>query len=150
MKTIEHTIDIPASPTAVWQLLTDTDSYGDWNPFITQLDGHLTPGERLTVTIRPGRRSMTFRPTVDLVQHERHLRWRGRLGLPGIFDGSHELILTPGPHGGTHFTQRETFTGILVSLLGAVLRDTEGGFAAMNHALLDRTATQAAGTEATS
>jgi hypothetical protein len=47
------------------------------------------------------------------------IRWRGRSGIPGLFDGEHELRLEPIPDGGTRFIQRETFTGLLVPLMPA-------------------------------
>ena len=144
MKTIQHTVVIPGPPAAVWRTLTDTDRYPEWNPFITRLDGDLRPGNRLTVTVQAGTRSLTFRPTVDHVQPERHLRWRGRLGLPGILDGCHEFLIDPRPDGTTAFTQRETFEGIVVPLLGRTLRDTAEGFATMNQALDGRVRSTAA------
>jgi hypothetical protein len=138
MRTIEHGIDIQAPVATVWQLLTDTDRYQDWNPFMPRLSGRLAPGERLTLTVRPGTRTMTFRPTVLAVDGGTLIRWRGRLGMPGLFDGEHELRLEPGPDGCTHFVQRESFTGLLVPLMPRVLEDTATGFAAMNVALRDR------------
>ena len=81
---------------------------------------------------------MTFRPTVLAVEDGTLLRWRGRLGMPGLFDGEHEFRLEPIPDGGTRFTQRETFTGLLVPMMPRVLVDTATGFAAMNAALRDR------------
>lgn len=145
MRTIEHVTDIPASPATVWQVLTETDHYGEWNPFITDMSGRLAVGERVTVTIRPGERSMTFRPTVLAVEERSLIRWRGRLLVPGIFDGVHELRLEPMPQGGTRFTQREVFSGLLVPLLHGALDDTGPGFAAMNAALRDRAMDRAAG-----
>ena len=138
MRKIQHTIDIPAAPTLVWQILTATDQYADWNPFITQLDGELREGERLRLRVTPGKRSMTFTPTVLAVQEHRLLRWRGRLGVRGIFDGVHEFRLEPLPDGGTRFIQRELFSGVLVPLLARVLDDTVAGFVVMNEALKDR------------
>lgn len=149
MKTIEHTVDISAEPSVIWAVLTDTSDYGTWNPFITRLDGHLAPGERIAITVRPRERTMTFRPTIDTVDPERRLRWHGRLGIPGLFDACHEFILTPQLDGRTYFTQRETFTGILVPFMRSLLRDTEFGFAAMNHALHDETATRPTATSVT-
>lgn len=145
MRTIERVVDIPAPPATVWQVLTETDRYGEWNPFMTELSGRLAVGERLTVTIRPGERSMTFRPTVLAVEEDTLVRWRGRLGVPGLFDGEHELRLEATPDGGTRFTQREVFTGLLVPLLGRALDDTGPGFASMNAALRDRAVARAAG-----
>ena len=139
MRTLERSIDIPAPVDEVWRVLSATDEYTAWNPFITRLDGRLALGERLVVTIRPRDKSMTFRPTIVAVEPARLVRWRGRLGVRGIFDGEHELRLEPMPGGGTRFTQHETFSGVLVPLMRGVLDDTLRGFTAMNEALRDRT-----------
>ena len=138
MRTIEHTVAIHAPAATVWQILTDTDRYQDWNPFMPRLSGRLAPGERLTLTVRPGTRTMTFRPTVIAVEDGTLIRWRGRLRMPGLFDGEHELRVQPLPDGGTRFVQRETFTGLLVPMMPRVLEDTATGFAAMNAALRER------------
>jgi hypothetical protein len=138
MRTVEHTVDIPAPPATVWQVLTDTDRYADWNPFIPRLSGRFAAGEGLTLTVRPGRRTMTFRPTVLAVEDGALIRWRGRLWVPGLFDGEHELRVESTPDGGTRFTQREAFRGLLVPLMPRVLDDTATGFAAMNTALRNR------------
>lgn len=139
MRTLEHSIDIPAPVDVVWAVLSATDEYTAWNPFITRLDGRLDVGERLVATIRPRDKSMTFKPTVVAVKPARLVRWQGRLGVRGIFDGEHELRLEPTPGGGTRFTQHETFSGVLVPFMRGVLDDTLCGFAAMNEALRDRT-----------
>jgi hypothetical protein len=135
MRTIQHTIEIPAPPANVWRVLTATDCYGAWNPFIPRLEGELRTGARLRVTIAPVARSMTFKPTVLAVEEDRLLRWRGRLGVPGLFDGQHEFRLQALPDGGTRFLQTATFTGVLVPLLSQALDDTATGFAQMNQAL---------------
>ncbi len=144
MRTVAHAIDIPASPATVWQVLAQTDRYPEWNPFLT-ISGRLAVGERVTVTIRPGRRTMTFRPTVLAIEDGTLILWRGTAGVRGIFDGEHELRLEPAPDGGSRFVQREAFSGLLVPLLRRVLDDTEAGFAAMNTALRDRAVAQADG-----
>ncbi|RFU20073.1 SRPBCC domain-containing protein [Geodermatophilus marinus] len=143
-RTLAHAVDIPASPAAVWQVLAQTDRYPEWNPFMT-VSGRLAAGERLTVTIRPGRRTMTFRPTVLAVEDGALIRWRGTAGVRGIFDGEHELRVEPGADGGTRFVQQEVFSGLLVPVLRRVLDDTEAGFAAMNAALRDRAVAHAHG-----
>lgn len=145
MRIVEHDVVIPAPPDAVWQVLAETERYDEWNPFMTQLSGRLAVGERLAVTIHPGGRSMTFRPTVLAIEEGTFVRWRGRLGVPGIFDGEHELRLVPLPDGGTRLVQREVFSGLLVPVMRRVLDDTEPGFAAMNAALRDRAVARAGG-----
>ena len=138
METIERATDIEAPPGRVWQILIATDDYDQWNPFITRLDGHFAAGSRLTVTIKSGNRQATFRPTVLAVEEGRLIRWRGRVGVRGIFDGEHELRLEELAGGLTRFTQRETFSGVLVPFVHRMLDDTETGFTRMNAALRSR------------
>lgn len=138
MKTIEHTIDIAAPVDAVWNVITDVDAYSEWNPFLAIDRAPTAVGDRLTVTIRPGRREMTFRPTVTALEPEREISWLGRFLLPGLVDGIHTLAVAPLPNGHTRFRQREVFRGVLVPVLRSVLRDTDAGFAAMNAALAAR------------
>jgi len=136
---ISHTIQIDASPEAVWAVLTDSASFPAWNPFIRRLDGELRVGARLSVTVQPpGRRSSSFRPTVLAADRARELRWLGRVLIPGIFDGEHRLVLEPTASGGTRFTQAERFAGILVRLVGGTLDSTDVGFQRMNEALKAR------------
>ncbi len=51
--TLRHEIEIDASPAAVWAVLTDTDAYADWNPFVRKLDGELREGAKLEVRVAP-------------------------------------------------------------------------------------------------
>ena len=142
---IEHTIDIDASPQAVWAQLADTASYGDWNPFVRRLDGELREGARLDVEIAPpGGRAMRFKPTVLAAAPERELRWRGRLLVPRLFDGEHAFRLEPLPGGGTRLVQAEEFRGLLVGLAGGTLEKARDGFQAMNEAVKARAEAAAA------
>lgn len=81
---------------------------------------------------------MNFRPTVTASEPARHLAWLGRLGLPRLFDGAHEFTLLPNECGGTSFTQRETFRGVLVPVLEKTLTHTLEGFDQMNTAIKQR------------
>ena len=92
---------------------------------------------------------MTFRPIVETVEDGAVLRWRGRLGLPGLFDGEHELRVEATGAETSRFTQRETFRGVLVPLMGRILDDTDAGFAAMNAALDARVTSRSARASAT-
>ena len=140
MRELRREIDIEAPPAAVWAVLTDTQSYSEWNPFIPHLAGELREGAKLEVRIKPpGGRAMTFKPTVLAVEPERELRWRGRLVLPGVFDGEHILHIEPLDRARSRFTQAERFSGILAGLFGNTLDKTELGFEQMNTALKART-----------
>ena len=137
MKHELHTeIDIDATPEAVWAILTDLDGYQDWNPFITSSEGTVAVGERLTNRLEPpGGKSMTFKPTVTVVEPNQTFEWLGRLGAPGVFDGRHRFDLTA-TSAGTRFTHSESLSGALVRFLKKSLdTQTLAGFNAMNDAL---------------
>jgi hypothetical protein len=81
---------------------------------------------------------MTFKPSVLEVEPERVLRWLGRVLIPGILDGEHELRLEPAGDTQVRFLQVERFSGVLVPLFGKTLEQTRRGFDAMNEALKAR------------
>ncbi|MBB5782522.1 hypothetical protein [Nonomuraea jabiensis] len=54
--------------------------------------------------------------------------------MPGLFDGTHEFVLTA-TNSGTRLIQSETFKGILVPFLGKMIAGTERNFARLNEAL---------------
>ena len=139
MRTVEAGIDIAAPRWRVWQVLTDVERYPAWNPFITSVDGALREGSKLQVRIEPpGRRAVTFEPTVVALAQERELRWRGRLLMPGLFDGEHAFRLEERVDG-CRFRQAVRLSGVLVPLLGAgLLEATRRGFEAMNVVLKAR------------
>jgi len=138
MRLIDTRIEIAARRERVWDVLTDFARFPEWNPFITRIEGVVEPGARLRVEIKPpGKSPMTFTPTVLAARPGKELRWRGRLLVPGLFDGEHAFQLEE--RGGIcSFRQSERFTGLLVPLLGGALAATERGFAAMNIALKRR------------
>ncbi len=133
---LRHEVEIDASPAAVWAVLTDTDAYPDWNPFVRRLSGELREGARIEAQIAPPNgRSMTFKPTVLTAEPDRELRWLGRFLLPGLLDGEHSFRIEPVAGGRARFIQPERFSGILSGLLGTTLDKTQHGFEQMNSAL---------------
>lgn len=140
MKTLSTETTIRADARRIWTILTDFAQYPQWNPFIRSIDGRLQQGEQLRVQLQPpGGRAMTFTPVVLDVQPERGFRWRGRLFIPGLFDGEHHFRIEPAGNGTCRFLHGEEFGGILVPLLWKSLdTSTRQGFQAMNEALKER------------
>jgi hypothetical protein len=137
MKQIVTEIEIHASASRVWAILTDFERFSDWNPFITRIEGVAQVGAKLSATIQPpGSRAMTFRPVILKIDPERELRWLGHLLLPGIFDGEHAFAIEPVNNDQVIFRQSEQFRGILVPLLWGKMGDkTQRGFELMNAAI---------------
>jgi hypothetical protein len=133
-------IAIDATPAQVWTVLSDLTAYRDWNPFIVDADGIPEVGARLMLRMQPvGGRALTLRPTVLEAEVGRRLRWRGKVGVPGIFDADHLFTLEAREDGGVHLGQEETFSGVLVPFFARSLdRGTLPAFRAMNEALKQR------------
>jgi hypothetical protein len=139
MRTIHTEIGIDRPAATVWGILLDIDRWPEWNPF-AKVSGRLAIGERLDVEIRPpGKKPMTFRPTVVKLEPGREFRWLGRLGFPGLFDGEHGFRVVPESAGRCRFEHFEMFGGILARPILWLAGDpTRRGFEAMNRALKAR------------
>lgn len=138
MRVVETNVTISAPASMVWDILVGFDRYVEWNPFMVKAAGRAKPGERLAITLRQSdTRTMSFKPKVLVAEPGRHLRWIGRLLVPGIFDGMHEFILTETGEG-TLLDHKETFSGVLPALMGSKLDSTALGFEQFNQALKSR------------
>jgi hypothetical protein len=133
-------VDAPAD--AVWRVLTATDHYGEWNPFITSFTGPLTLGARITLVLTlADRKPQTLRPTIIQLDQGRSLAWRGRVGVPGILDARHHLQVEERDAQHSRFVQHERFTGVAVPAVRSVLTvRTPAAFLAMNRALVQQVA----------
>ena len=125
MHEIHTEIEIKAPRKKVWEIFTDFESYPHWNPFIRSLEGDISEGGTLRVEMEPhGSKPMKFRPTVLAIKPQEEFRWKGKLIMPGIFDGEHIFRFEKINGNTTKFIQREKFTGIAVSML---LKNMEEG-----------------------
>lgn len=124
---------IPAPPSAVWSVLTDTQGHAEWNPFIVEMRGTIAEGEHLTNTMEPsaGNRQ-TFRPKLLVVKPDEELRWIGRAGIPGIFNGEHYFLLKS-VSDGTQLIHGERFSGFALWFIDT--NQFEQNFVEMNTAL---------------
>jgi len=137
MKNLETKITIDAPATRVWDILMNHTDYPNWNPFITQISGSITPGEMLAVTIHPpNKKPMHFDPVVLKNEPNKEFRWLGHLFVKGLFDGEHYFQLHELENGQTEFIQGEQFSGIMTGpILKMIEASTLTGFEAMNAAL---------------
>jgi len=136
MKNIRTEILINADITKVWDVLMDFNSYPKWNPFITSISGAPKLGNRLTVSINPpGGKGMTFKPNILTLEANKEFRWKGKLGINGIFDGEHYFILESVDKDITKFIHGEKFSGLLVPLVCKMLDKTQKGFQLMNESI---------------
>lgn len=139
MKEIETEILIHATPETVWKVLMNFDQYPKWNPFIISISGSQEAGRKIKVQIQPpGGSAMTFTPTILVCDRNKELRWLGKLGIKGIFDGEHYFLLEPAGENQTRFIHGERFSGLLIPFMRNVLAGTQQGFELMNKALKEK------------
>lgn len=133
----EITINTP--PERVWQVISETAAYPEWNPVIVRLEGRLQAGQSIEFENRSGNRTMIFRPIILKADAGRELRWLGHLLVRGLFDGEHYFVLTPSADGKTHLRHGEHFSGILIPFTRHWLNsDNNDGFTRINSALKAR------------
>ncbi len=137
MKTsIETQIQITATPEKIWELLISTALYANWNPFILSIDGKIAKNEAIVVRIAPPEgKAMTFRPIVLVAKKNKEIRWLGKLGIKGLFDGEHQFLIEQIDENTCIFKHNEHFSGLLVPLFTKMLSKTKRGFEEMNKAL---------------
>jgi hypothetical protein len=144
MQTLHASADIDAPAEQVWRVVAGFSHYPEWNPFIVRASGEQRVGARLEVTIRaPGVRAVTFRPRVLDLEPGRLIRWKGQLWVTGLFDGRHELRVEPLGETRSRFTTHEEVSGLLVPVLGKVMRASQKGFEQMASAVRRRVEEQA-------
>ncbi len=121
---VDTSIEIAAPRELVWSVLTDLPSYGEWNPYIQQVDGTGEPGTTVTVTALPtgAEESMTYPVEVIAVEAPTLLKWEG--GFPDRLqwcaDHRWELAETDT---GTVVRHHERFSGELAESILAENRD---------------------------
>lgn len=138
MKEIIATIGIDAPAERVWAVLLDLPSYPDWNPFIVGLSGDAKVGQVLKAHARiPGRREMSFNSRVSGLKENREFLLDSTY-IRGLVYGQHTFKIEPLGPKKTRFSQGVVFSGILVPVVGGLIRDTQKGLEQMNEAMKKR------------
>jgi hypothetical protein len=139
MKELLTNIEINASPSRVWQVLTDFERHQSWNPFIKKIIGKPVKDAKLEIHMPdPRGGTMVISPTILVAEKDRELRWLGK-SEGDVFNGEHHFLIEPVGENKVIFTQSEKFTGSMVSQLESWI-DTalKSNFEAMNKALKER------------
>lgn len=139
MRKIHTEKEIQAPPEAVWEVITDLDSYEDWNPHIVSAspDGELKEGSNVDVVLQPsGMSSMDATVEITSLEPEHKLTWEGTLFVSLVFKGVHTFELEPLDGDRTRFVNREKLSGLVVPFVTD--EDTEEDYEEMNEALAER------------
>ena len=125
MHCYEATTLIEAPPEQVWPALTDIAAWSAWDSGVTNVEGRLTLGEKLSITVEanPGR---AFPVKVVTLDKPDRIVFRGGMPL-GLFTG--ERTYTLKREGiATRFTMREQYTGPLAGMMFKSIPDLGPSF----------------------
>ena len=74
---IEHRLGIQAPAHVIWQVLSDLEGWGQWNPIYSKVEGKLTIGRQLVLTEAiPGAQPVQITPTVVDWVPDAQILWR--------------------------------------------------------------------------
>jgi hypothetical protein len=126
MKVFSATTTINAAPETIWKILTDAQSYPQWDPWVERIEGTIAEGQKIVAytKLSPGR---GFPAKVSDVVPGQRMRWVGGMPL-GLFKGVRSFTLEPRGDGAVEFTVREEFSGPLLPLIGRTIPDMSGPF----------------------
>jgi hypothetical protein len=130
MRSFQAQIDIAADAQAVWDAQLELHDWAAWDPDIVRAEGTLARGGSVTLfTRRPGEDKIRpFKLKVIEWAPPNRLVLAG--GMPfGMFTGTQFHESTP-RQGGTRFTIREEFRGLLSPLITRAMPDLQPGFQA--------------------
>ena len=135
-KDIRTEIEINASAEKVWRILSDFDSFPNWNPFVVKVSGEPKVGEVLNIEVQlPEAMKLKFTPLVLKAEPNRELRWVGTLPARA-FRGEHFYQIEPLGENKVRFVHGEHFSGWMVRLIWALVgKATERGYHLMNEAI---------------
>ena len=138
MTSITASIDIAATPAAVWKVLMDWKSYEEWNPTLRAIEGQPRKGSKIVVSIASPVGTLAIPAVVTRLVVNSGITWQSKMKLSGLFDRDHLIELSPDP-AGVRVTQTQTFTGILAPGASVVAtRTVRDGLVKMNAALKER------------
>jgi hypothetical protein len=140
--TIEARTQIAATPSVVWGVLMDMESYSKWSTLLqTEQTTHPQLGQTLRLRLSmPDGPTYSFAPKVITLEINQHFAWRQKTGLTGVFDGEHHFVLTPIGSNGTLLHNYEHYSGLLSPIMQRLpmMKGATTGFEAMNNEIKQR------------
>ena len=110
-------IRIEAPVGFVWDVLTDVDKYGEWNPFTPQARTDFEIGSPAHLLVRMGRARMRITETVSAFEHTRLIAWRKTFGARWLLLAVREQHLAPVSESACLYHNTDRLTGMLAPLV---------------------------------
>lgn len=130
-------VDINASRQRVWEVLTDFDSYPQWNPFTASVQGSLQDGAAVTMQVHMlQRRPRTQVEYVNSVVQGHRICWGMEMGTATLLTANRLQTLEAIDEHTTRYVTDDLLSGWLTPIVRTLYGDKmQRGFDAMASAL---------------
>lgn len=137
---LDHTLEIDAPSDLVWEVLTDFERYGEWNPFVVACRTTLVPGESIEMRVHVFR-AFAQPQTETILSHEPGRAFSYGLADPplGAIGSLRSHRVVPQGEGRTRYESKFELHGWLAPAVRIALgRSLRRGFGEMAVALAAR------------
>lgn len=113
---VEAVIDAPQQ--AVWEQVTDFESYSEWNPFVREAHATFSVGEKIHFLedIKQFGHHWLEAKFVSIDPFDSFV-WKGHFAAPCLFSVRHSFLFEPIGENKTHFIQIHENSGLLIPYL---------------------------------
>ncbi|MDB4967557.1 MAG: hypothetical protein JWN44_3246 [Myxococcales bacterium] len=124
MPTVQHAIDVAATPDECWRIFSDLGTWTDWFPMLRAVSGELRHRGQLKLSFAAGPATLPVKVTIEEYSPGERIRWLG--GALGV-RGDHSYLFSVNNPGLTRVTSRECFSGLGARLIaGPVFAKLDG------------------------
>ncbi len=113
----EHSLEIAASASTVWQLLTELEGYPEWNPYSRRVEGKLAVGEVVRVEAHLHDEVRSVENLVTQIEVERTLCWKSLNWYRFLVQGTRCRYLEPLPRGRVRLRHHEVMAGPMAGVV---------------------------------
>ena len=132
MRTIRAEIRISAPDDVVWKALLASNAIP---PEIGDAVHEMRIGQPFRVMMSSGGRNVALTVMLLAATPFRHIRWKGHLWIPGLFDGEQSFEIIEKSRECSRLIQHEKFSGVLVPFLSRTIDQTKEKFEEANVAV---------------
>ena len=128
-KCVRAEVEIDAPLERVWEILKNTDRYGEWNPFTPRVETTLQIGDPIHLHVRLVGKRLVHRVEFITRNAPHTLGWEMKMGARFLLYAERVQVLTAVDQNRTHYKTEDCFTGWLRPLvLGLFGKAMERGF----------------------
>ena len=136
---IDHDLEINAPPEKVWEVISDLDSYGEWNPFVLECRSTLKPGDPLRMKVKLG--SGVRQEQERVASYNEGVGFSYRMEPPplGALASYRSHKIVPLGEGRSRYISHFELNGWLSPVVKAFVGSKlQAGFDGMSHGIKDR------------